>query len=157
MPAAAEDPDEHVQIGRQLGVFLRRTERFWHGLRVTPDGPSLDRGGYLLLAQLASGAPRRSSALAEEAGLDLSTVSRQVAALAAAGLVRRAPDPTDRRATLIEASRAGHEVLGRNRERWHAALRELLADWTPAERAEFARLFGRFNEAMARREKETGK
>ena len=57
----------------------------------------------------------------------------------------------------IEASRAGHEVLGRNRERWHAALRELLADWNPAERAEFARLFGRFNEAMARREKETGK
>jgi DNA-binding MarR family transcriptional regulator len=153
----ADDQDEHVQIGRQLGVFLRRTERFWNGLRLAPDGPSLDRGGYLLLAQLAAGAPQRLSALAEEAGLDLSTVSRQVAALEAAGLVSRTPDPTDRRATLIAASRTGHEVLGRNRQRWQAALRELLVDWTPAERAQFARLFGRFNEAMARREQEKRK
>jgi DNA-binding MarR family transcriptional regulator len=147
-------PDEHVQIGRQLGVFLRRAERFWTGLRVRPDGPSLDRGGYLLLAQLASDGPRRLSAVADEAGLDLSTVSRQVAALEAAGLISRTPDPTDRRATLVEVSRAGHEVLGHHRERWQAVLRELLADWSPAERAEFARLFGRFNDALARREQE---
>src|SRR5690349_18065901 len=84
----------------------------------------------LLLAQLAADEPRRLSAVAEHAGLDLSTVSRQVAALEAAGLVSRTPDPTDRRATHVEVSPAGHEVLGRNRERWQAVLRELLADWT---------------------------
>jgi len=147
MPAA--DQDAHVQITRQLGTFLRRVERFWAGTQGEPD-----RGGYLLLGQLATDGPQRLSAAAERAGLDLSTVSRQVAALEAAGLVTRSPDPTDRRATLIEVSPAGHEVLGSNRERWHAALRELLADWTPAERAEFARLFGRFNDALAGREQE---
>ena len=144
MPAA--DRDAHVQIGRQLGMFLRRVERFRDGVP--------DHGGYLLLAQLATDGPQRLSAAAEQAGLDLSTVSRQVAALEAAGLVTRTPDPTDRRATLIEVSPAGHEVLGSNRERWQAALRELLADWTPQERTQFARLFGRFNEALARRERE---
>jgi hypothetical protein len=33
---------------------------------------------------------------------------------------------------------------------WLAGLRELLADWTGAERQEFARLFARLNEAMQR-------
>jgi DNA-binding MarR family transcriptional regulator len=146
---SAADPDAYAQIGRQLGVFVRRVERFWGGMRSGPD-----RGGYLLLAQLAIDGPQRLSAAAERAGLDLSTVSRQVAALEAAGLVARTPDPTDRRATLIEVSPAGHEVLDSNRQRWQVALRDLLADWTPAERSQFAQSFARFNEALARREQE---
>jgi DNA-binding MarR family transcriptional regulator len=149
------EPDEHVQIARELGVFLRRVERFWSGFRAEPGGPVLERGSYLLLGQLASDGPRRLSAVAGDACLDLSTVSRQVASLEAAGLVSRATDPTDRRAILVEVTQAGHEVLGHNREKRQAALRELLAEWAPAERAEFARLFGRFNDAMARREQET--
>ncbi|OLB81729.1 MAG: hypothetical protein AUI14_02495 [Actinobacteria bacterium 13_2_20CM_2_71_6] len=149
-----DELDEHVQIGRQLGVLVRRVERFWATFRVEPDGPSLERGAYLLLAQLASDGPRRLSTIAEDVCLDLSTVSRQVAALEAAGLVSRTPDPTDRRASLIGVTGAGHEVLTHNREKWQAVLRDLLADWTPAERADFARLFARLNDAMARREQE---
>ena len=95
------------------------------------------------------------SALAGDAGLDLSTVSRQVASLEAAGLVSRTTDPADRRAILVAVTQAGDEVLARNRELRQAALRDLLADWEPAERMQFARLFGRFNDAMARREQET--
>jgi len=34
----AAELDDHVQIGRQLGIFLRRAERFWNALRVAPDG-----------------------------------------------------------------------------------------------------------------------
>ena len=150
----AAELDEYGRIARELGVLLRRVERFWTAFRAQPDGPVLERGSYLLLGQLASGETRRLSALAGDAGLDLSTVSRQVAALEAAGLVTRTPDPTDRRATLIEVSPAGHEVLDSNRQRWHTALRELLADWTPQERTQFARLFGRFNDALAGREQE---
>ena len=54
--------------------------------------------------------------------------------LEAAGLVRRAPDPTDRRASLIEATETGAEVFAQNREKWLGALRDLLCDWTAAER-----------------------
>jgi DNA-binding MarR family transcriptional regulator len=150
----AGEPDDHVQIGRQLGIFVRRAERFWNCFRLEPDGPTLERGAYLLLGQVAADGPRRPSAVAEAARLDLSTVSRQVAALEAAGLVIRAPDPTDRRAHLIEVTPAGHEVLDHNRERWQAVLRDLLADWTPRERAEFVRLFTRFNDSLALREQE---
>ena len=144
--------DAHVQISRQFGIFLRRSERLWSNFRVRPDGPALDRGAYLLLGQIAEAHPKRLSVLAEDVSLDLSTVSRQVTALEAIGLVSRMPDPTDRRACLIGATPTGHEVLADNRERWQAAQHELLSDWTPAERGEFARLFSRFNDALARRE-----
>ena len=146
--------NEHVAIAHELSAFLRRVERFWAGFRAGKDGPVLERGAYLLLGQLASGGPRRLSAAAGDACLDLSTVSRQVASLEVAGLVSRSTDPTDRRAILVEVTQAGHEALTRNRETRQAALHDLLADWTSAERAEFARLFGRFNDAMARREQE---
>ena len=49
---------------------------------------------------------------------------------------------------MIEATETGAEVYAQNRSKWLGALRELLADWTSAERQEFARLFGRLNEAM---------
>jgi len=146
--------NEHVAIAHELGVFLRRVERFWAGFRAGKDGPVLERGAYLLLAQLASDGPRRLSTIAEDVCLDLSTVSRQVASLEAAGLVSRTTDPADRRAILVAVTQAGDEVLARNRELRQAALRDLLADWEPTERMQFVRLFGRFNDAMARREQE---
>jgi DNA-binding MarR family transcriptional regulator len=150
----AAELDEHVQIGRQLGIFLRRAERFWNGFRLEPDGPTLERGAYLLLGQIAADGPRRLSAVAETACLDLSTVSRQVAALEAAGLVSRTTDATDRRAHLIEVTPTGRAVLARNREKWQVVLRDLMADWTPEERAQFVRLFVRFNDALAARDQE---
>jgi DNA-binding MarR family transcriptional regulator len=140
--------DDYVQIGRQFGLFLRRADRFYAELRGEQDGLDLERADYILLGRVAGSGPARLTALAEDVCLDLSTVSRQVGALAAAGLVTRTADPTDRRAQLIEATPAGHEVFARNRERWLAALRDLLGDWTPEERREFARLFTRFNDAM---------
>jgi DNA-binding MarR family transcriptional regulator len=146
--------DDHVQIGRQLGIFLRRAERFWSGFRLEPDGPTLERGAYLLLGQIEADGARRLSALAETACVDLSTISRQVAALEAAGLVSRTTDATDRRAHLIQVTPAGREVLAHNREKWQVVLRDLMADWTAGERAEFVRLFARFNDALAAREQE---
>jgi DNA-binding MarR family transcriptional regulator len=150
----ATDQDAVVHIAGELGAFIRRTERFWARVPAGPPGRHLDRGALLLLAQLASGGPQRLSGLAGRVGLDLSTVSRQATALEADGLASRQPDPTDRRAFLIDVTQAGHEVLGSSRDRWHAVLRDLLAGWEPTERAEFARLLGRFNDALARREQE---
>jgi DNA-binding MarR family transcriptional regulator len=142
--------DDHVEIGRQFGIFLRRADRFYASLRVSPDGLDLERAAYFLLSRIAGGGPTRLSALADDACLDLSTVSRQVGALESVGLVARTPDPTDRRAVLVEATPTGQEVFARNRDLWQAALRDLLADWTATERSEFTRLFTRFNETIAR-------
>jgi DNA-binding MarR family transcriptional regulator len=81
--------------------------------------------------------------------LDLSTVGRQVAALETAGLVSRTTDSSDRRESVIAATDAGLEIFSRNRKVWLSALRELLAGWTPGERADFARLFTRLNDNIA--------
>jgi DNA-binding MarR family transcriptional regulator len=144
--------DEYVAIGRQFGLFFRRADRFYQSLRATSDQPHLDRATYHVLGRIAGGGPARLSTLADDLTVDLSTVSRQVAALETAGLVRRTRDPDDRRASLIEATGAGSALFQRLRANWLAALRELMADWTPDERQEFARLFTRLNEAFATRE-----
>jgi len=141
--------DDTVQIGRQFGLFLRRADRFYADLRLDPAGLDLERAAYMLLGRIATEQPARLSVLAEDVSLDLSTVSRQVAALEAAGLVSRTTDSADRRASVIAATDAGLEVFARNREIWMAALHDLLADWTPGERADFARLFARLNDTIA--------
>jgi len=144
------DNDDHLRIGRQFGLFLRRADRFYADLRGT-SGFQLERAAYALLGRVCTDGPARLSVLAEDMSLDLSTVSRQVAALEAAGLVARTTDTADRRASVIAPTGTGLEVFARNREIWGAALRELLADWTPDERSEFARLFTRLNESIAAR------
>jgi DNA-binding MarR family transcriptional regulator len=136
-----------LAIGWQLALFVRRAERFRHGIQFEADGRLLERASYGLLARITEG-PVRLSALAADLSVDLSTASRQVATLESAGLVRRTADPTDRRASLIEATETGATVFAQNRERWLGALKGLFADWTTAERQEFVRLFARLNEAM---------
>lgn len=143
-----EDEDEYSAISRELGMFLRRATKM-HDKRADPHGYGLDRSAYLLLGRVASDGPARLSGLASEICVDLSVVSRQVAALEAAGLVARSPDPADRRASLIAVTAAGSELFERKRERFQALLRELLTGWSPGERTEFARLLGRFNAAFA--------
>jgi DNA-binding MarR family transcriptional regulator len=143
--------DTYVEIGRQLGLFLRRADRFYAGLKHSPDGLDLDRSAYLLLGRIVATGPIRLSSLAEGMCLDLSTVSRQVHALEANGLVGRTTESTDRRASLIEATERGREIYQRNSAVWLDALGELLSDWSDAERSEFARLLTRFNETIASR------
>jgi DNA-binding MarR family transcriptional regulator len=139
--------DDVVAIGRQLGLFFRRAERFYQGIHLDANGRPLERAGYGVLARIATGGAERLATLAGDLCVDLSTASRQVATLESLGLVRRTPDPTDRRASLIEATETGAEVFAQNREKWLDALRQLLCDWTAAERQEFARLFARLNDA----------
>jgi len=143
--------DAYAEIGRQFGVFLRRADRFYADLRLGPDGLDLDRSAYLLLGRVVAVGPTRLSALADGLSLDLSTISRQVHALEAAELVGRTTESTDRRASLIAATDRGREIFERNRAVQQAALRDLLSDWTDAERDEFARLLTRFNDTIATR------
>jgi DNA-binding MarR family transcriptional regulator len=146
--SVSADDDEYVAIGRQFGRFFRNGERFYQSLRLEVPGRHLDRAAYHVLGRIAGGGPVRLSEIAGELCVDLSTVSRQVAALEADGLIRRTPDPSDRRASLLEATDAGSRLFTDQRAKWLAGLRALLADWTPTERQEFASLFARLNEAI---------
>jgi DNA-binding MarR family transcriptional regulator len=73
----------------------------------------LDRRSYHVLGKLRSvGPPYRRSAgqLAEHMGLSSGAMTNRLDRMEAAGLVRRLPDPNDRRATLIEPTEAGLAV-----------------------------------------------
>jgi DNA-binding MarR family transcriptional regulator len=140
--------NEYAAIGRELGMFLRRVNRL-HDKRGESPAGGPDRAAYALLGRVAADGPTRLSALAGEMCVDLSVVSRQVAALEAAGMVARSPDPADRRASLIAVTEAGRELFAQKKAKFQALLRTLLADWSPDERAEFARLLGLFNAAFA--------
>ncbi|WP_432834470.1 MarR family winged helix-turn-helix transcriptional regulator [Dactylosporangium sp. CA-092794] len=146
-----DENSEHAAIGRQVGRFIRLSELLFATLKWNEAGRGLERPAYVLLSRVAVEGPIRLSALAAEVSLDLSTVSRQVAALESAGLMHRYPDPSDKRASLVEVTDLGNEVYAENRDRWLSIWEELLADWTPQQRRLFAELFTRLNESIADR------
>jgi len=84
--------------------------------RMMADGPAghqLERAAYRILAYLVETGGVRLSALADLACVDLSTASRQVAALEAQGLVVREVDAADRRAAVLPLRpRRGRVVAG---------------------------------------------
>src|SRR5436309_648324 len=87
------------RLEEQLGVFHRRSRRFLRTF-ASRVHPGIDAGAYAVLMAIAQAGPRRLNDLAEEFGLDKSTMSRHVSTLIRLGLVDRDPDPVDGRAFL---------------------------------------------------------
>lgn len=71
--------------------------------------------------------PLRMSALADHLGIVPRSATTVVDALVAAGLVNRAPDPANRRATLVSPTDAGWDSLSRMQEARRDAAEELFA------------------------------
>jgi DNA-binding MarR family transcriptional regulator len=78
-------------------------------------------------------APARVKDLAEHLHVDLSVASRQVAALEAAGYVRREPDPDDRRSQRVSTTPAGEAALRHAHDRIVGVFASALADWSRAD------------------------
>ncbi len=90
-------------------------------------------GGAPALGAIHRIGPARVSDVAVELQVDLSVASRQVQALEAEGYIDRAPDPTDRRSSVVRLSAAGEEKLRLVHERVIDTLEEALATWSPEE------------------------
>lgn len=103
---------------------------------------------YLLLFQLVREGPKRSSALAETACVDPSTVSRQVADLVRLGLVERRADPDDGRASLLVATEEGLRTCALLRERRVRAFAHVVAGWPTEDVRLLAGLLGRLNDSF---------
>jgi DNA-binding MarR family transcriptional regulator len=91
--------------------------------------------GLVPLAAVHRCAPARVKDLAEDLHVDLSVASRQVAALEAAGYVKREPDPDDRRSARVTTTEAGDAALQAAHERIVGVFADALAGWS-AEDAE---------------------
>ncbi|MDO7908306.1 MarR family transcriptional regulator [Paenibacillus sp. JX-17] len=109
---------------------------------------SLERAPYLLLRQLEEYGPARIRTLADEFKLDISTLSRQTALLESRGWIERTPDPDDRRASLLQISPAGRDMLFSDQRKRIRRYQEMLAEWTPEEREVFARLLSRLSGSL---------
>lgn len=131
-------------IEGELALFIRRFIAATTNKKVG----NLDRAAYLLLHQISSHGSAGVKALAEEFQLDMSTISRQMAALEQKGYVYRIPDPQDRRAYAMQLTELGIAELALNKEARLAYLANHLQDWTLEEQQKFGQLLNKFNNSM---------
>ncbi|OMF18894.1 MarR family transcriptional regulator [Paenibacillus sp. FSL H8-0548] len=106
---------------------------------------NLDRSAYLLLQQIASQGSAGVKALSEQFHLDISTVSRQAAALEQKEYVKRIPDSLDRRAYYLQITALGTKELIDYKNARKAAIAELLQSWSAEEAEMFGQLMKKFN------------
>ncbi|MER5637398.1 MarR family transcriptional regulator [Kitasatospora sp. NPDC002227] len=133
------------EIAEALGVLLRRTTREQLHRSLTEGlGEAVDELTYPVLSALARTGPRSAADLAADVGLDRSGVTRRASRLEAAGLVRREPDPADRRAALLVLTPAGERTVTELRERLAARIAGSLDGWAPGEAEAFAGQLRRF-------------
>ncbi|MER7849362.1 MarR family transcriptional regulator [Kitasatospora sp. NPDC096077] len=141
----SNDAEVGHEIADALGTLLKRGTRAQLHRRLTEGlGPAVDEATYPLLSGLARTGPLSAADLAGEIGLDRSGVTRRATRLEEAGLLRRDPDPADRRATLLALTDAGHRAVDTTRQRLAAHIEESLAAWPPGEARAFARQLHRF-------------
>ena len=99
----------------------------------------VDVTAYPVLFVIAGVGPVRVSDIATSLHSDVSTVSRQVSALASHGLVAKEAYPSDGRAQVASLTHEGRSVLGRiqsTRAQWFQGL---LTDWDGDSAATFIR------------------
>src|SRR5262249_37123471 len=110
--------------------------------------PDLDRAGYLLTRTVAADGPASINGLARKLGLDPTTVTRQVAALEADGLIVRRRDAEDGRVSVIDLSAKGRQRMEAVRMARETPIEQPLHGWSAADRRAFATLLSRFNAAL---------
>ncbi|CND96629.1 transcriptional regulator [Mycobacterium tuberculosis] len=103
-----------------------------HVVDVVDEGP--DRPGEEMSVGL----------VATRLGVDASRGSRIVAEAVKSGYVRRVASQEDGRRIHLELTDAGRRVVEATRRTRQEHFAKAMSGWTPAERAEFARLLARF-------------
>jgi DNA-binding MarR family transcriptional regulator len=110
-------------------------------------GDDIDQAGMAVLYTLnGEETDLRVTDLAARLGIDAPAVTRKAQQLERLGLVSRARDADDARASRLRLTPEGCQVLRRFLLARHQWLAALLADWPAAECREFARLLSRFTD-----------
>lgn len=153
-PAQQDAPQQDTEVD-----LLLRVARRWRRLGQGPGADSGDAAGdlphqlsphqeraLLALARLTrraeeDGSPApRVSHLADHLGIARRSATEVADALESAGLLTRAPDPTDRRAVLLTLTGEGLHTVSAVRDRRRAAAEEAVSTLAAADRAELRRL-----------------
>jgi DNA-binding MarR family transcriptional regulator len=140
--------DAFGRLAGELTLLLRAMKELYAQVVEESDLPC-ELAGTWVLGRLAVLGPVRLTQLAQELGLDPSSVSRQVSALERHGLVTKEKDSSDLRAqqlALTERGSAAVESLVRARAQ---ALARLLPGWSAADLDALTVTLGRLNTDLA--------
>ena len=116
--ALVGDEPRAAELAARLRLVIARTAR---RLRQEP-GTDLSPSQSAALATIEAHGPLAPSELATLERIQRPTATRVLARLEEGGLVERAGDPTDRRVSLVSASRRGAALLRRMHGRKNAYL-----------------------------------
>lgn len=131
-------------IDLELTILIRRVT----SMITSKDIGSLDRSAYLLLYRITSNGPARIKTLSDELHLDISTVSRQTAALEQKGYIFKIHDPLDKRAYYLQVTDAGTKEFLAYKSARLAKIEDILKDWTDNERELFGKLLRKYNDSI---------
>jgi DNA-binding MarR family transcriptional regulator len=109
---------------------------------------SLDRALFPLVARLGALGPMGVAQLADHAGRDYTTISRQLAVLERQGLIERQHNARDSRVREARLTTIGSRVAKRIADARRRLLGQLLSDWKVAEREAFTLLARKMAEGM---------
>ncbi|WP_062987493.1 MarR family winged helix-turn-helix transcriptional regulator [Nocardia anaemiae] len=132
----AVSPDAAQSLIKEL-YFMGRAIR---AALAHPEEGHLLPGGVGVLGSLEARGGCRQVDLAADLCISPSTLSRHVADLVSSGHIARHADPRDGRATLIQITDQGRDLLRRIRVSRARGLQAALADWSEEE-AEQAAMF----------------
>ncbi|MDP9271219.1 MAG: MarR family transcriptional regulator [Chloroflexota bacterium] len=132
----AANLEANLELAKAVADFSVAFER-WSRSLIEADAPSLPR--LKLLYALHCEGPQRMGDLADALEVTPRSVTALVDGLEAQGQVRRVPDPSDRRATIIELVEGQSDVEGRYRD--HAlAVARLFDNLDTRDRETFLRI-----------------
>lgn len=143
--AAASGPISNALI-RVTQLHVMRARQLFRDLGLHP-------GHELLMMYLWDTGPRRQSDLAAAFDTDSASMTRTVQRLERAGFVRRRPDPSDGRATLVETTPAGMALRGQVEKLWADLEDVTTGDMTQDERRVLLHGLERVEDNLAARQR----
>lgn len=112
-------------------------------------GVGLHLGQELVMMQLWDHGPQTQTALVRTLDSDSATMTRTVRRLETAGFVRSSPSPTDKRATIIEATPASQAVRREVERIWAHLETSATGDLTVAQQSDALEVLARIEANLA--------
>ncbi|MBF6203106.1 MULTISPECIES: MarR family winged helix-turn-helix transcriptional regulator [Nocardia] len=140
--------DEHDTITIAVAAAMVRIRR--RQTRGALSDGAIPVAVFRVLDAVADGAADTVGGLAPALGVDQPRASRLVAQAVSSGLLERVADQRDGRRSVLRLTATGRRATAEARADRCSAMAAAMAEWTPAERVEFARLLERFVDGMDR-------
>ena len=143
------DDESIAAIETALHSLARRLKQArLHEYLTRQAGDGVNQAGLAVLYVLQGEEGMRVTDVAARLGIDAPAVTRKAQQLERARLVSRSRDESDARASRLQLTADGCQVMQRILLARHEWLSALLTDWSAGERRDFARLIGRLSDSI---------